>query len=67
MREITTEDGNFVVNDIPAGTYDVLIQANTPNSVQNVRIKGVELKQGYLCGEDPAELKVVAIKRNQAD
>ena len=49
------------MTDVPRGTYDVLIQAPTPNSMQNTKIKGVELKSGYLYGEIAAQLIEVPV------
>lgn len=55
-RDIENEEGRFWITDVPAGTYDVLIQAPTANSVQNTKIKGIELKSGFLYGEIDAQL-----------
>lgn len=67
LRQFQTDDGKFVVTDIPAGVYDVSIQCPMPDSVQNLRITGVELKRGFLCGEMNAQLKVVTMKKNETD
>jgi hypothetical protein len=67
FRQFQADDGKFMVNDIPAGVYDLLIQCPMPDSVQNLRITSVELKKGYVCGEMDAQLKVVAMKKNETD
>jgi len=56
FRDFESEDGQFSVTDLPAGTYDLFIQSvpfGPLNSatVRNLQVKGVEIRKGYMYGE----------------
>ena len=63
LRQFQSDDGRFVVDDVPIGKYDCVIRAYKPDSIQSIRISGIELKEGYMCGEINAQL--IAEKTNK--
>ncbi len=56
FRDFESEDGQFSVTNVPAGTYDLRIQSApfgplNSATVRNLQVNGVEIRKGYMYGE----------------